>query len=68
MDGSTIIRVRQVANDGALAALTASKPGSPGKSAWAWSWEEIHVEIKRLGGVVKEPAVKLTLLKKGSRT
>lgn len=33
VDRSTIIRVRQVAKDGALAALAASRPGTPGKNA-----------------------------------
>ena len=32
VDRSTIMRLRQVAKDGALAALAASKPGTPGKS------------------------------------
>ncbi len=62
VDRSTIIRVRQVAKDGALAALAASRPGSPGKSARDLELQEAHAEIARLGEAVKELAVKLTLV------
>lgn len=62
VDRSTIIRVRQVAKDGALAALAASRPGSPGKSARDLELEEANAEIARLGEAVKELAVKLTLV------
>ncbi|WP_075812965.1 hypothetical protein [Serinicoccus sp. CUA-874] len=64
VDRSTIIRVRQVAKDGALAALAASRPGTPGKSARDVELEEANAEIDRLGEAVKELAVKLTLLEK----
>lgn len=64
VDRSTIIRVRQVAKDGALAALAASKPGSGGKSPRDVELEEANAEIERLGEAVKELAVKLTLLEK----
>ncbi len=37
VDRSTIIRVRQVAKEGALAALAASKPGA-GRPRGMWSW------------------------------
>ncbi len=60
VDRSTIIRVRQVAKDRALAALAASKLGSPGESARGVELEQAHAEIERLG-----EAVKVTLLKKG---
>ena len=68
VDRSTIIRLRQVAKDGALAALAASKPGTPGKSVRAVELEEANAEIARLSEAVKELAVKLTLLEgKGGR-
>lgn len=68
VDRSTIIRVRQVAKDGALAALAASKPGSPGRSARDVELDEANAEIARLGEAIKELAVKLTLLEgKGGR-
>ena len=64
VDRSTIIRVRQVAKDGAMAALAASKPGTPGKSQQDFELEEANAEIARLSEAVKELAVKLTLLEK----
>ncbi len=68
VDRSTIIRLRQVAKDGALAALAASKPGTPGKSVRDVELEEANAEIARLSEAVKELAVKLTLLEgKGGR-
>lgn len=62
VDRSTIIRVRQVAKDGALAALAASKPGMAGKSARDVELEAANAEIARLSEAVKELAVKLTLV------
>lgn len=68
VDRSTIIRLRQVARDGALAALAASRPGTPGKSVRDVELEEANAEIARLSEAVKELAVKLTLLEgKGGR-
>lgn len=68
VDRSTILRVRQVAKEGALAALAASRPGSPGKSAAEVELAEANAEIARLGEAVKELAVKLTLMEgKGGR-
>lgn len=64
VDRSTIIRVRQVAKDGALAALAASKPGTAGKSVQDVELEKANAEIDRLSEAVKELAVKLTLLEK----
>ena len=61
VDPSTIIRVRQVAKEGALAALAASKPGA-GKTARDVELEDANAEIARLSEAVKELAVKLTLL------
>jgi len=61
VDRSTIIRVRQVAKEGALAALAASKRGA-GKTARDVELEDANAEIARLSEAVKELAVKLTLL------
>ena len=61
VDRSTIIRVRQVAKEGALGALAASKPGV-GKTTRDVELEEANAEIERLSEAVKELAVKLTLL------
>ena len=64
VDRSTIIRLRQVARDGALAALAASRPGTAGKSLRDVELEEANAEIDRLAEAVKEMAVKLMLLEK----
>jgi transposase len=61
VDRSTIMKLRQVAKDGALAALSASKPGV-GKTPRDVELETAHAEIARLSEAVKELAVKLTLL------
>ncbi len=61
VDRSTILRVRTVAKEGALAALAASKPGA-GKTVRDVELEEANAEIARLGEACKELAVKLTLL------
>ncbi len=61
---STIIRVRQVAHEGALAV---SEPGWPGESARDVEWVQAHAEIERFGEAVKGLVVKLTLLEKGAR-
>jgi len=61
VDRSTIMKLRQVAKEGALAALSASKPGV-GKTPRDVELEAAHAEVARLGEAVKELAVKLMLL------
>ena len=61
VDRSTIMKLRQVAKEGAMAALSASKPGV-GKTQRDVELEAANAEIARLGEAVKELAVKLTLL------
>lgn len=61
VDRSTIMKLRQVAKEGALAALSASKPGV-GKTARDVELESANREVARLSEAVKELAVKLTLL------
>jgi len=60
VDRSTIVRIRQVAKDGALAALSASKPGIAGKARDA-ELAASQAEIARLSEAIKQMAVKLTL-------
>ncbi len=60
VDRSTIVRIRQVAKDGALAALAASKPGVAGKTRDS-ELESAQAEVARLSEAIKEMAVKLTL-------
>ena len=61
VDRSTIMRIKQVAKDGALAALAASKPGA-GSRQRDYELEAAKAEVARLSQAVKELAVKLTLV------
>jgi transposase-like protein len=61
VDRSTIMRLRQVAKDGALAALAESKPGVQ-QARRDGELEAARAEAARLGEAVKELAVKLTLV------
>ena len=61
VDRSTILRLRTVAKEGALAALAASKPGAPG-SVRDVELEQAKAEVAWLSEAVKELAVKLTLV------
>lgn len=61
VDRSTIIRIRTVAKEGALAALAASKPGV-GAKARDYELEQANAEVARLSEACKELAVKLTLI------
>lgn len=66
VDRSTIVRIRTVAKDGAMAALAASKPGVAGKKR-DYELEAANAEVDRLSEALKEMAVKLTLAEgKGS--
>lgn len=61
VDRSTVLRIRQVAKDGALAALAESRPGiKPG--ARDVELDAAKAEIARLSETVKEMAVKLMLV------
>ena len=61
VDRSTIMRIKQVAKDGAVAALAASKPGIKGRER-DYELEQAKAEIARLSEACKELAVKLTLV------
>jgi transposase len=61
VDRSTIVRIKQVAKEGALAALSASKPGVKGRER-DYELEQAKAEIARLSEACKELAVKLTLV------
>lgn len=66
VDRSTIMRIRTVAKEGALAALAASKPGVKSHER-DWELEQAKAENKRLAEALKEMAVRLTLVEgKGS--
>ena len=61
VDRSTIMRIRTVAKEGALAALAASKPGVHGRER-DYELEAAKAEVARLSEALKEMAVKLTLV------
>ena len=61
VDRSTIMRIRTVAKEGALAALAASKPGVQARQR-DYELEQARAEIARLSEAVKQMAVKLTLV------
>jgi transposase len=61
VDRSTIVRIKQVAKEGALSALAASKPGVKGRER-DFELEQAKAEIARLSEACKELAVKLTLV------
>ena len=61
VDRTTVVRIRQVAKDGALAALAESRPGikAGGRDV---ELDAAKAEIARLSETVKEMAVKLMLV------
>ena len=61
VDRSTIMRIRMVAKEGALAALAASKPGVAGRQR-DYELEQARAEVARLSEACKELAVRLTLV------
>jgi transposase len=61
VDRSTIMRIRQVAKEGALAALAASKPGMAGRQR-DYELEAAKAEVARLSEACKELAIRLTLV------
>ena len=61
VDRSTIMRIKQVAKEGALASLAASRPGVKGRQR-DYELEAAKAEIARLSEACKELAVKLTLV------
>jgi transposase-like protein len=61
VDRSTIMRIRTVAKEGALAALAASKPGVKGRER-DYELEQAQAEVARLSEALKEMAVRLTMV------
>jgi transposase-like protein len=61
VDRSTIMQIRTVAKEGALAALAASKPGVQAKER-DYELEQALAEVARLSEALKEMAVRLTLV------
>ena len=61
VDRSTIMRIRTVAKEGALATLAASKPGVQARER-DYELESARAEVARLSEALKEMAVRLTLV------
>jgi transposase len=61
VDRSTIMRIRTIAKEGALAALAASKPGVRAGER-DYELEQAKAEVARLSEACKELAVRLTLV------
>lgn len=61
VDRSTILRIRTVAKEGALAALAASRPGVKAQGR-DYELEQAQAEVARLSEALKEMAVRLTLV------
>ena len=66
VDRSTIMRLRSVAKDGALAALAESRPGVQ-QTRRDLELEAARAEAARLGEAVRELAVKLVLVEGNGR-
>ena len=66
VDRTTIMRIRTVAKEGALAALAACKPGVRGRER-DYELERVKADNARLSEALKELVVRLTLMEgKGS--
>lgn len=64
VDRTTIATLRRVAKDGAIAALTASRPGRGRQTPQEVSEiAKLKAEVDRLGGVIIEQAVELAVLR-----
>jgi hypothetical protein len=61
VDRSTVMRIRTVAKEGALAALAESRPGAKSRER-DYELEAVRAENVRLAEAVKQMAVKLTLV------
>jgi transposase-like protein len=66
VDRSTIVRIRETAKAGAMAALADSKPGRP-KNKIGPELAAARAEVDRLGEAVKEQAVEVVALRTKSR-
>lgn len=67
VDVSTVIKLRRLAKDGALAAFAASKPGRP-PSVEQVELEACRQECARLTETIKEQAIELALLRGRQRS
>jgi len=68
VDPTTIMRIRRVGREGALAALAQSKPGRQNATAEDVELAAARAEIKRLEETVKEQAIELVALRGKTRS
>jgi transposase len=66
VDVSTIIGLRRLAKDAAMAAFAAARPGRP--SARDYEVEELKAENARLSEAIKELAIELSLVRGKQRS
>ena len=66
VDVSTIITLRRLAKDAAMAAFASAKPGR--KSARDFQMEELQAENDRLSEALKELAIELSLVRGKQRS
>jgi transposase-like protein len=67
VDPTTIMRIRKVARESALAGLAASRPGRRGEAVDA-ELAAARAEIERLSETVKEQAIELVMLRGKQRS
>jgi transposase-like protein len=68
VDPTTIMRIRRVGREGALAALAQSRPGRQNATAEDVELVAARAEIKRLEETVKEQAIELVALRGKTRS
>ena len=68
VDPTTIMRIRKVGREGALAALAQSKPGRQNLSVEDAELQAARAEIARLEETVKEQAIELVALRGKTRS
>jgi transposase-like protein len=68
VDPTTIMRIRRVGREGALAALAQSKPGRQNATAEDVELQAARAEIRRLEETVKEQAIELVALRGKTRS
>lgn len=68
VDPTTIMRIRRVGREGALAALAQSTPGRQGRSVEDAELQAARAEIARLEETVKEQAIELVALRGKTRS
>jgi transposase len=61
VDGHTVIKIRRMVKDAAMAAFAAAKPGRPVPTVDQAELEELRLENARLSEALKELAIEISL-------